>query len=135
MRKAEYVEPLPAKDVLRKLQVAQLSDSKAAPFTKFIMRYMASPDSRYFRETDAILPETFVMTCLQCLEDCQYGVNRYTRQSIPTYFAGYLAMIYEFVRLDLPTVADEVFPADFAAEIKASLEALKAAHTKSSALR
>ena len=73
-----------------------------------------------------LVPMGFVMGCELALYDLQTGVNGLTGKPIQSRLVGYPPMIYLLLRMEIPRIADAVFPAEFAASVKNHIEQVNA---------
>lgn len=71
-----------------------------------------------------LVPMGFVMGCELAINDLQQGVNGFTGEPIQGSLVGYPPMIYGFLRIEIPTIAEAIFPEDFAASVKEHIEAI-----------
>ena len=65
-----------------------------------------------------LAPEGFVMGCELALNDLQKGVNGFTGKPINHKLVGYPPMIYRFISMEIPRIADAVLPVEFATKVK-----------------
>lgn len=87
-------------------------------YTTRFMRYVAEPASNYFRETDTVFAETFLAQMFRALDDAPKSVNTAGGAPPENYIGGFPAQMFAFIQRDIPLVAELIFPADFAAEVK-----------------
>ena len=80
-----------------------------------------------------LVPQGFVMGCELALHDLQAGVHGFTGKPIQSSLVGYPPMIYALVRMEIPKIADAVFPKDFAEGVKAFIAEVNADIMKSRA--
>lgn len=73
-----------------------------------------------------LVPQGFVMGCELALYDLQVGVNGFTGKPIQSSLVGYPPIIYALLRMKIPNIAAAIFPADFAEQVKAFVEQVKA---------
>jgi len=66
------------------------------------------------------------MGCELALYDLQTGVNGFTGKPIQSRLVGYPTMIYALLRMEIPRIADAIFPAEFAAGVKTCIEEVNA---------
>jgi len=78
-------------------------------FGRFLAEYLGDHE---------LLPQDFVMGCELAINDLQTGVNGYSGKSIQNRLVGYPPQIYALLRMEIPRIAEAVFPADFAEEVK-----------------
>ncbi|TSC61707.1 MAG: hypothetical protein G01um101448_767 [Parcubacteria group bacterium Gr01-1014_48] len=71
-------------------------------------------------------PMGFVMSCEIALHDLQVGVNGFTQKPIESRLVGYPPMIYTLLRMEIPRIADAIFPTEFAASVKTFIEETRA---------
>jgi len=69
-----------------------------------------------------LAPQGFVMACELALYDLQTGTNGFTGKPIQSRLVGYPSMTYSLLRMQIPIIADAIFPAEFAAGVKAIIE-------------
>lgn len=79
-------------------------------FGRFLAEYLGGDHE--------ILPQGFVMGCELAIHDLQTGVNGITGEYIQNKLVGYPPQIYALLRMEVPRIAEAVFPADFAEEAK-----------------
>jgi len=75
---------------------------------------------------DHLVPREFVMACESALYDLQRGLNGFTGKRIQSPLVGYPPTIYARLRMEIPTIADAVLPAEFAASVKSHIEQVNA---------
>lgn len=87
------------------------ANEQVATFGRFLAEYL-NPE---------LIPQGFVMGCELALNDLQEGTDGFTGEPIKGFhkLLGYPPMIYALVRMEIPDIADAVFPEDFASEVKA----------------
>lgn len=73
-----------------------------------------------------LVPMGFVMSCELALHDLRVGVNGFTRQPIQSRLVGYPPAMYALLGMEIPRIADAVFPAEFAARVKTIIEEVHA---------
>ena len=98
-------------------------------YTSRFFRYVFLPESGYFRETDTVFAETYLMQIIRALNDAPAGKNTAGGAPPENYIGGFPAQMYQFIQRDIPYVTELLFPADFAAEVKTAFEDLAAALT------
>lgn len=69
-----------------------------------------------------LVPMGFVIGCHLLLYDLQKGVDGFTKEPIRSKLIGYPPMIYALLRMEIPTIAEAIFPAEFAAGVKDFVE-------------
>ncbi len=74
-------------------------------FGRFLADYIHSSE---------LVPQGFVMATELALYDLQTGKSGFTGESIENNLIGYPSMIYSLLRLEVPRIAEAVFPQDFA---------------------
>ncbi len=74
------------------------------------------------RLSPELVPMGFIMACELAIYDLQKGVDGFTGKPITNRLVGYPPMIYGLLRLSVPNIAATVFPAEFAAEVKAFMK-------------
>lgn len=65
-----------------------------------------------------LLPQGFVRGCDQAIRDLQAGTNTYTKQPIENRLVGCPQPVYSSLRMEIPRIAEVIFPPEFAAEVK-----------------
>ncbi|MFA6585406.1 MAG: hypothetical protein WCS97_03110 [Candidatus Paceibacterota bacterium] len=93
-------------------------------FGRFLAEYLNNPE---------LVPQGFVMGCELALYDLRKGVHGFTGNPIQSSLVGYPPMIYRMVRMEIPRIADAVFPEDFASGVKAFMAEVNASVQKSRA--
>ncbi len=73
-----------------------------------------------------LVPQGFVMACELALYDLQEGIDGYSNQPIQSSLVGYPPMIYGLLRMEIPRIAEAIFPEDFATSVKTIFEEIKA---------
>ena len=71
-----------------------------------------------------LVPMGFVLGCELALHDLRAGVNGFTSKPIQGRLVGYPPMIYDLLRMEIPCIADAIFPVEFAAGVKTFIEAV-----------
>ena len=99
-----------AKQKLAKLEelIPDAPDGLLYDFGRFLAGYL----------NPQLVPMGFVMGCELALHDLQAGVNGFTSKPIQSRLVGYPPMIYALLRMEIPRIADAIFPAEFAASVK-----------------
>lgn len=69
-----------------------------------------------------LVPQGFVMACELALYDLQAGVNGFSGKPIQSSLVGYPPPIYALLRIEVPRIAEAIFPAEFAAGVKTFIE-------------
>jgi len=76
------------------------------------------------RLNQRLLPQGFVMVCELAIYDLQEGVSGFSGKPINNRLVGSPPLIYALMRMFIPVIAEAVFPAEFAAEVKQFIEAV-----------
>lgn len=119
----------PMKDALAKVHELHRYEAgfAGANYTTRFMRYVADPESNYFRETDTVFAETFLMQIFTALNDAPLNKNSAGGMPPSNSIGGFPALMFQFIQQDIPKVAEILFPAAFAEEVKATFGAMRAA--------
>jgi len=72
-----------------------------------------------------LVPSGFLLGCVLALHDLEKGVNGFTGEPIRNNLIGYPPMIYAFLRMEIPHIADVIFPIEFATDVKNLIEETK----------
>ena len=72
-----------------------------------------------------LVPIGFVIGCELALRDLQRGVSGSTKRPIQSQLVGYPPGIYSLLRMEIPRIADAVFPAEFASGVKIVLDEIE----------
>lgn len=99
------------------------ANDQVLAFCRFLAEYLNSE----------IVPQGFVMGCELALHDLQKGVHGFTGKPIQSSLVGHPPMIYRLVRMEIPRIADAVFPEDFASGVKAFIAEVNESVQKSRA--
>lgn len=75
---------------------------------------------------EELAPIAFVICCMLALDDLQTGNEGFNGKPIESSLAGYPRMVYAMLEGKIPHIADAIFPAEFAAAVKAHLEEVNA---------
>jgi hypothetical protein len=65
-----------------------------------------------------LVPIGFIMACELALYDLEKGVDGFTQKPITSRLVGYPPAIYRILRLEIPKIAEGVFPSEFADSVK-----------------
>lgn len=74
---------------------------------------------------DALLPEGFVRKSLLAVNDLKIGINGVTGEKIDELLCHHPKIIYHFIWADVPSIAEVIFPKDFATEVKNIIKNMK----------
>ena len=69
-----------------------------------------------------LIPMGFVMGCELALHDLQAETNGFTGKPIQNRLVGYPPLIYCLLRMEIPRIADAIFPTEFAASVKSHIK-------------
>ncbi len=118
----------PMGEVLTKIHVLSRHEASfdAGHHTVRFMRYATAQTSNYFRETDTVFPETFLMAIVMALNDAMDGKNTMGGEPPNRMLSGFPVQLYALVQRDIPKVVDILFEPTFAAEAKEAWNDLKA---------
>lgn len=117
------------KDALSKVHTRSRYEAAFAGsnYTTRFMRYVTMPESGYFRETDTVFAETYLMQIFRALNDAPAGKNTAGGAPPENWIGGFPAQMFAFIQRDIPYVSELLFPADFAADVKAAFKDMEAA--------
>src|SRR3989344_3611536 len=73
-----------------------------------------------------LVPMGFVMALELAMYDVQKGIDSRTNRPISSRVAGYPPMMYALLRMRFSEIAYAVLPAEFAAQVKAHIEEVRA---------
>lgn len=89
-------------------------------------RFMAGRLNNY------LTPEEFAESCERALYDLVTGVDSHTQQKIECSLIGYSPMIFALLRMEVPGIAESVFPAQFASDVKIAMDRMSVPVKRSS---
>lgn len=100
---------------------------------KVITRYIEGADDMLCkfanflaeRLNSQLVPEGFVMACELALYDLEAGVDGFTNQPLNNELVGYPQIVYVLIRMQIPDIADAIFPSEFAHEVKDFISKIK----------
>lgn len=98
-------------------------------YTTRFMRYLFMPESGYFRETDTVFAETYLLQIFRALNDAPAGKNTAGGAPPENWIGGFPAQMFQFIQRDIPIVTELLFPPEFAAEVKAVFRDMGFAHS------
>ncbi|MBI2604283.1 MAG: hypothetical protein HYW56_01950 [Candidatus Harrisonbacteria bacterium] len=75
---------------------------------------------------EKLVPDGFVLSCSLALHDLQTGVDGWTKKPIRSHLVGYPSITYAVLQLEIPRIAEAIFPPEFAAEVKGCVESINA---------
>ena len=73
-----------------------------------------------------LAPMGFVMGCEIAILNLQVGVNEITGKPIPSCLVGYPPAIYNILHMEIPRIADAIFPLEFAENVRDHFETFNA---------
>jgi len=85
-------------------------------FGKYLAEYL----------NNELVPMGFALGCMLALHDLQAGVNGFSGKPIVGRLANYPPFVYAMLQRQIPHIAEAIFPAEFAAAVKAHYEAVDA---------
>lgn len=73
--------------------------------------------SDYIKQ-DQLVPAGFVLACELALTDLSKGIDGFTKKPIKSRLVGYPPMIFTLIRAEIPSIAEVIFPPEFALGVK-----------------
>lgn len=73
-----------------------------------------------------LVPMGFVMACELAIYDLQTGINGFTGEPVRSRLVGLPPIVYALLRMEIVPIAEAIFPADFAAGVKAFVDQVNA---------
>src|SRR3989338_1295086 len=88
------------------------ADQIVHEFGHFLAQYLAA---------DELVPEGFLLGCNLALHDLSRGINGWTGEPIRNSLVGFQGLTYTYLWLDVPNIAQVIFPPEFAAAVRVFL--------------